>query len=270
MDQCQAAVCALRQTGQALMQRLESVNWTVHRKNNDYQNLVTDCDLWVQDQLMEALSKIEPSAALFAEEKENDRIQGLTWIIDPIDGTTNFVAAQKDFALCAALYDGPRPVFGVVFDPAGGNMYRAAAGGTAYLNDRPLEARSPVPLNRSLFDVSLASLNNLSRRAGKPLFEVSRALRGHRALGSASLAMCRIAEGRMEGYLSSKLYPWDYAASGIILQAAGAVYAPLFEEDRLFEARPTPVLCTTDNAMWYLLAEYFRGNTGIESLLSDA
>lgn len=270
MDPCQATMCAVRQTGQTLMQRLETVDWTVHRKNNDYQNLVTDCDIWVQDRLMEALSKVEPSAAFFAEEKENESIRGLTWIIDPIDGTTNFVAAQKDFALCAALYDGYHPVFGVVFDPTAGNMYHAIAGQRAYLNDRALENRGPVPLNAALFDVSLPSLNNLSRRAGKPLFEVSRALRGHRALGSASLSMCRIAEGRMEGYLSSKLYPWDYAASGIILEAAGGFFAPLYQEDRLFEPHPTPVLCSTDKDTWALLAEYFRGNTGIETLLTDA
>lgn len=269
MNHCEAAICAVKQTGEALIQRLSSMHWAVHRKNNDYQNLVTDCDIWVQETLVKELLRIEPRASIFAEEKENGKIHGLTWIIDPIDGTTNFVAAQKDFAICVALYNGDKPVFGIVHDVAADNTYHAYSGACAYMNDTLLPPREPVVLHDALFDVSLATLNNLSRRADKPLFAVSRALRGHRALGSASLAMCRIAEGRMEGYLSSKLYPWDYAASGIVLQAAGGVYAPLYKKDMLFRNCPTAVLACSDVAMWNQLAAFFRGECDVDSLMAN-
>lgn len=78
----------------------------VRRKENNHQNLVTDFDVWVQNSLKTGLAEIAPEAAFFAEEKENQEMLGLTWIVDPIDGTTNFISTRRDFAICVALYDG--------------------------------------------------------------------------------------------------------------------------------------------------------------------
>ena len=112
MDQCQATiptghtVALVRSTGKALQERLSSVPMNVRRKENNHQNLVTDFDVWVQNTLKTGLAEIAPEAAFFAEEKENQEMRGLTWIVDPIDGTTNFISTRRDFAICVALYDG--------------------------------------------------------------------------------------------------------------------------------------------------------------------
>ena len=101
-------------------------------------------------------------------------------------------------------------------------------------------------------------MNALSRRAGKPLHHLSRAVRGHRALGSASLAMCHIAEGTLDAYISNKLFPWDYAASGVILRAAGGDFTAIYDEP-LFTTSRAAVLCTGDAAIAESLLPFLRG-----------
>lgn len=257
-------VALVRSTGKALLERLSSTHGhtaaplNVRCKENNHQNLVTDLDVWVQETLAQSLAEIEPAAALFAEEQDNHQCHGLTWFVDPIDGTTNFIATRRDFAICVALYDGKTPVFGVVYDVMRDLCYYAQAGGRAYANDRPLPKRQPVPLEEALFDASLPTMNALSRRAGKPLYPLSRAVRGHRALGSASLAMCHIAEGSLDAYISNKLYPWDYAASGVILEACGGVYGALYDEP-LFTTEKAAVLCCGDEGLRAQLAPFLRG-----------
>lgn len=268
MDQCQATVALVRSTGKALLERLSSVPLNVRRKENNHQNLVTDLDVWVQDQLKTGLSVIEPSAGFFAEEKDNQNVKGLTWFVDPIDGTTNFISTHRNFAICVALYDGCTPIFGIVYDVVADICYHAVHGEAAYANEQPLPQRQPLALEDCLFDASLTTMNNLSRRADKPLYRMSCAMRGHRALGSASLAMCHIAEGTLDIYISSRLYPWDYAASGVVLQACGGVFSALYNEP-LFTTEKAAVLCCGDAMLEQQLAPYLRGECSLEMLLMN-
>lgn len=259
MDQCQATIALVRSTGQALLERLSSVPLNVRRKENNHQNLVTDFDVWVQAQLALGLSKIAPEAAFFAEEQENHAVQGRTWFVDPIDGTTNFISTRRNFAICVALYDGTTPIFGVVYDVVNDLCYHAVTGGSAYVGEQKLSKRSPVALEDALFDASLTTMNSLSKRAGKSLHRLSCVMRGHRALGSASLAMCHIAEGTLDAYISNRLYPWDYAASGIILQAAGGCYGALFDDEPLFATSKAALLCCGNSELRDQLAPFLRG-----------
>lgn len=258
MDFYQATIKCVRSTGKALLERLSSLPLNVRCKDNNHQNLVTDFDLWVQEALSRVLAEIFPEAGFFAEEKENQSPQGLTWFVDPIDGTTNFIATRRDFAICVALYDGTTPLFGIVYDVAQDICYHAKAGAAAYANTRVLPRRAPVDFSDALFDASLPTLNALSIRAGKPLYFISRAARGHRALGSASLAMCHIAEGHLDAYFSNKLYPWDYAAARIILEASGGVLGAIYDEP-LFQPAKAAVLACGDAALYGRLAPFLRG-----------
>lgn len=266
MDQYQATIRLVRSTGKALLERLSCVPLNVRRKEESHQNLVTDFDVWVQEQLRVGLAEVCPQARFFAEEKENHDGNGLTWFVDPIDGTTNFISTRRNFAICVALYDGVRPIFGVVYDVAADVCYHAKAGGPAFADEKRLPARKPVALEDALFDASLPTMNGLSLRAGKPLYFFSRAMRGHRALGSASLAMCHIAEGTLDAYISSRLYPWDYAASGVILEACGGVFGALYDEP-LFTPEKAALLCCGDAAMLARIAPVLRGEQAIETLL---
>lgn len=259
MDHCQATISLVRDTGKALLARLATVPLNVRRKENNHQNLVTDFDVWVQAQLAAGLGKIAPEAAFFAEEQENDAVRGLTWFVDPIDGTTNFISTRRNFAICVALYDGTTPIFGVVYDVVNDICYHALAGGQAYANTRPLAGRAPVAMEDALFDASLTTMNTLSTRAGKSLHRLSRAVRGHRALGSASLAMCHIAEGTLDAYFSNRLYPWDYAASGVILQAVGGTFGAIYSDEPLFTPNKSAFLSCGDTTLYNQLAPFLRG-----------
>lgn len=249
----------VQSTGKALLQRLSSIELEIHYKDRSYQNLVTDCDIWVQNKLYQALHALLPEASFFAEEKENTTISGLTWIVDPIDGTTNFITQQKNYAICVALYDGMVPVFGVVYDVAAKQCYHAMKGKGAFVNGQALMPRLPKPAHESMLDVSLGTLNELSKKIEKPLYAVNRVVRGHRASGSASLAMCHIAEGTLDLYLSSKLFPWDYAAAGIILNEVNGIYTPLFETDSLLQNQRTAILCSGDEKLHHTFLAFFRG-----------
>ncbi len=268
MDQCKQTIALVRSTGKALLERLSLVELNVQRKDNNHQNLVTDFDIWVQEQLKAGLRDIEPNANVFAEEQENETSGGLTWFVDPIDGTTNFISTRRNFAICVALYDGMTPIFGVVYDVAADLCYHAVAGERAYVNDQPLPKRTPRDLQDALLDSSLTTMNILSRRAGKPLHTISSATRGHRAIGSAALAMCHIAEGTLDIYVSYRLYPWDYAASRVVLEACGGCMHALYNET-LYTPERAAVLCCGDEALYGRVAPFLRGECALDALLSD-
>ena len=119
---------------------IESVDY----KGNDPQDLVSNLDRRVQEALATRLQALCP-ADFYAEEKDNRPIEGLTWIVDPIDGTTNFVSRKREFAISVALYDGSKPLVGVVFDVERGDLYSGIKGGGAYLNGLALDRGRPPP-----------------------------------------------------------------------------------------------------------------------------
>ena len=265
MNQCEETIALVQTIGKALLGRLSCVELNVRKKDNNHQNLVTDFDIWVQDQLKMGLANIEPKAKFFAEEQENARVEGLTWFIDPIDGTTNFITMQRNFANCVALYNGTKPIFGVVYDVVSDICYHAIAGEDAYRNGKRLPKRTTKAIEDAMVDMSLTTINNLSHHAQKPLYEISRAIRGHRAIGAASLAMCHIAEGALDVYVSYRLYPWDYAASGIILEAVGGVYESVYGEP-LYTTEKSTLLCCGDKALAKNIGAYFRGECDLSQL----
>lgn len=247
----------VRQVGHLLLRQPALVADDVRQKTG-HQDLVTRADIWVQDMLSQGLAHILPEAAIYAEEKENEALSGLTWIIDPIDGTTNFVSRSRDYALCVGLYDGTDPVFGLVYDPVQDRLYHARHGQGAFVDGLSLRTRPKASLQESVLDSGLASINAMSRLLNKPCHLISRHVRAHRALGSAALAMCHIAEGRLQAYLSSKLMPWDYAAAGIILEEAGGACAPFFPDTPRLQSSQTPFLACADQKTLEAFREAFH------------
>ncbi len=266
MKRLDETILLVRSTGKALLERLSCVELNIRRKDNHHGNLVTDFDVWVQNELEHGLKKIEPTANFFAEEQENTEVEGLTWFVDPIDGTTNFVSTQKNFAISVALYDGKAPIFGIVYDVVNDVCYHAMKDAGAFKNGEKIKKREPVLLENALVDASLTTINFLSERSAAPLHTISRALRGHRALGCASLAMCHIATGELDGYISYHLYPWDYAAAGIILRECGGMFTSIYGE-ALFGTESAAILCSGDGEMEARLLPFLRGEIGIEALM---
>jgi len=204
----------------------------VGMKGGNRRDLITEYDSRIQDFLISGISACLPGQVFMAEETdrevcdavsmENDAVEAPTWIIDPIDGTTNFACTGRDFAISVALYEGGRPALGIVYDVMADEMYTAAPGCGAYVNGARLERSRPArSLADALVDLSMDSVKVLGKTMAVDGTLLAMAGRGHRALGCASINICRIARGRLDLYVSAKLSPWDYAAADILLAETG-------------------------------------------------
>lgn len=211
------------QAGNYIREHTEQQTTCVDYKENSWDNLVTELDIALERFLVQSIYQYMPDSGFITEEKttRNSKNNEYTWIIDPLDGTTNFVTAKAEYAVSVALYKNGQPYAGMVYDVAKQDVYVAVAGCGAWLNGSKLERISAhKPLKECLLDFSIKTVVELRER-GKNLLQLAGLIRGHRATGCASLAICKIAMGVLDGYISSKLCIWDYAAAAIFLRELG-------------------------------------------------
>lgn len=197
----------------------------VHAKQGTA-NYVTRYDSMVQKFLVERLSALLPSAAFVGEEDgySAHRIQnGYTFIIDPIDGTTNFICDFLCSGICVGLSLNNEMLMGFVYNPFRDELFSALRGHGAYLNDKKLTAPDRA-LKDGVVCVDIAPYNPELREKA---FANAKAISYHcmdiRNIGSAALSICYVAAGRSVAYLSPKLCVWDYAAASLIAEEAGAL-----------------------------------------------
>ncbi len=186
-------------------------------------NLVTYVDKESERRFVSALSKLLPEAGFVAEEgtgikKEN----GLNWVIDPLDGTTNFVHGVPVWCTSIGLCDGVIPILGVIFDPNANECFSAWHGGGAFLNEQPICVSNIEKLSTSLLATGFP-YDDFGREENYILLlrELMRNTRGMRRLGSAALDMAWTACGRFEAFYEYGLNAWDVAAGTIIVREAG-------------------------------------------------
>lgn len=202
-------------------------------KGSDYRDIVTDYDVEIENFLIDKISKEFPGHGFITEERNEGRgFSEYTWIIDPIDGTVNFVSVGKDFSISLALYKNKKPYIGMVYDVMNDLLYSGVTGKGAFLNGEPMgKSKSTHGLKDSLVDMSLNSIYRFEKEKNIPISRLIKYIRGHRACGSASLALCRIARGELQAYISASLSIWDYAAAIIILAELGGSCAYLEEKN---------------------------------------
>lgn len=187
-------------------------------------NFVTDRDVAVQEFIRKGLAELYPDYGFMSEEQENrpDYTRPL-WILDPIDGTANFITHYRQSAVSLALYSDRRVVFGAVYNPFSGEMFTAERGKGAYVNGVPIHADNEVELPQALIDLGTAPYykdraDEVGRLATAILLQAS----DLRRIGSAALAICYAAAGRTAAAMECILQPWDYAAAALIAAEAGA------------------------------------------------
>lgn len=187
-------------------------------------DLVTDTDFAVQARLKKDLLAIAPGSGFLGEEKDGVVVgEGdFRWIVDPVDGTTNFVHKIPMTAISVALAERDRPVLGVIFAPMLDECFYAAKGAGAFLNGRPIAVSRVARLSEAVvatgfpYDVK-ASLDSVLGRLARLLPEVQ----GTRSLGSAAIDLGYVASGRFDAFYEAGLKPWDMAAGWIIVEEAG-------------------------------------------------
>ncbi|MHC1789539.1 inositol monophosphatase family protein [Solidesulfovibrio sp.] len=186
-------------------------------------DLVTATDLAVEDLLKEALARILPEAAFLAEETAaRTALTGLTWIIDPLDGTTNFAHGFPFVCTSVALYDGQTPLLGCVNAPMLGECYTAGVGLGAFLNDAPIRVSDCRTLETALVATGFpyAIQENLDEIMAD-MRVVLAATQGIRRPGSAALDLASVAAGRFDAFYELALNPWDVAAGVLLVTEAG-------------------------------------------------
>lgn len=203
-------------------------------------DLVTQADLESQETIRRSLLKSFPEHGFRGEEGEFSNTQSLpewTWIVDPLDGTANFVHGLSGFAVSIALTHQGVPVAGVVFDPVSQEMFFAAQGEGAWLGAKRLQVSGCQELRKAMVCVSLPP--RLERGAPEIacLTEVLLAARGVRRLGSAALNLAYIADGRLDGYWATSIYPWDVAAGVLLVQEAGGQVTGLSGESYMIASQ---------------------------------
>ena len=176
-------------------------------------DLVTELDRKVQAGLIKQIKAHYPRDFFLAEEDDmrHPYNQGNVWIIDPIDGTNNFVGQGRDYAVMLAYFEEGRGKFAVIYDVARAEMLHGGGDFEVELNGRSLKVQSPQVLNRSL--VAMNSGMYAENEAG--LADLARASLGLRIYGSAAISFSRVLQGGLLFYVSS-LMPWDYAAAGVL------------------------------------------------------
>lgn len=190
-----------------------------------YGEWVSNADTTVEREILYHLKKGYPQFGIQAEES-GWQGEGAErhWIVDPIDGTDNFVRGIPHFALSIALAEGKNLLTGVVFDPIGDELYVGERGGGAFLNDRRIRVNKNHLLSRAMLATGFPTKH---KEVLLPYLDSFRLLcaacHGVRRQGSAALDLCYTADGRYDGFWESGLAPWDIAAGVLILQEAGGL-----------------------------------------------
>lgn len=191
-------------------------------------DLVTEVDRMTERWLLDELARLRPADAVLGEEtggRAGD--SGVRWVLDPIDGTVNFVLGLPQYAVSvAAEVDGVVQA-GAVCNPVSGELYRARLGGGAFLNDRPLPAARQVPLARAVVGTGFGYDAGRRGRQAQVAARLLPQVGDIRRLGAASLDLCFLAAGRLDAYYEVGLNPWDYAAGGLVATEAGCVTSGL-------------------------------------------
>lgn len=186
-------------------------------------DFVSQADLKAEKTLRDALNKDRPGYSFLMEEGGViDTGSDHRWIIDPLDGTTNYLHGNPFFAVSLALESNGQLVAGVIYNPITEELFTAEKGRGAFVNDRRMRVANRTKLEDCLIATGVPALNR--RGHGVSLWEqrnVMTQVAGVRATGSAALNLAYVAAGRFDGYFESGLSPWDVAAGMLMIREAG-------------------------------------------------
>ncbi|MBR0535879.1 MAG: inositol monophosphatase [Clostridia bacterium] len=202
-------------------------------------DLVTEYDKNIQEQLKVGLKKLLPEARFIGEEGSSDELteEGYAFVVDPIDGTTNFIKDYHVSAISVALLKGKEPVVGVIYNPYLDEVFSAIKGQGAFCNGKKITV-SAQPINNALvlFGTSPYDKGLFGKTIEIITGYFNRALDIRRS-GSAALDLCSVAAGRAELYFELQVSPWDFAAGKLLVEEAGGVVTTFDGEPLSFEGK---------------------------------
>jgi myo-inositol-1(or 4)-monophosphatase len=185
-------------------------------------DMVSDADRDAEAAITELLRAERPDDALLGEEGAAEGgSSGRRWVVDPLDGTTNYLYSFPAWCVSVALEDDAGAVLGVVHDPVRGETYRAERGRGADLNGDAIRVRDHDDLGTALLATGFGYDAEVRRAQAEVVLRVLPLVRDIRRAGAAALDLCWLAAGRLDGYWERGLKPWDWAAGRLIVEEAG-------------------------------------------------
>jgi myo-inositol-1(or 4)-monophosphatase len=237
------AIQTARDAGQILLEKFGRKISV--RKKGDI-NLVTEADLASEALIIEQIKSYYPKHSILAEEAGNAVVIGgenrWKWIIDPLDGTTNFTHGYPCFCVTLALEHDGDIVLGVTFDPTRDELFAAERGRGASLNNKPMRVSETEQLSEALVVTGFPYDFKENTEFARHLFEFLVHSRGVRRDGSAAIDMAYVACGRFDGFWEEGLNPWDMAAGILLIEEAGGRVSTYTETK--FDLYSPPVLAT--------------------------
>lgn len=247
------ATTAAEEAGGLLMEGLR-VGPTLVESKTTRTDPVSDLDRASEALILRRLLGGRPDDAVMAEEgSDRPGTSGVRWVIDPLDGTVNFVYGIPVFAVSIAAEVDGAVVAGVVHDPNRAETFTATQGGGAFLNGEPISVNRPADLSVTLVGTGFAYDAEVRRRQGAHLDQLLASVRDIRRAGSAALDLCGVGAGRLDAYFERGTHHWDRAAGALVAREAGAVVGDLAGDE------PTDTLVVAAAAsvagpFWELLA----------------
>ena len=211
----------------AALRRAEGV--TVAASKSSPVDIVTEADRETEALIRGLLADARPGDGFFGEESTATVGEsGLTWVVDPIDGTVNFLYGIPHYAVSIAVVEGSpdpltwRALAACVFNPATGEVFTGSSNCGAFLGDAEIRVAPPVPLASALVGTGFAYDSAMRGVQGGIVARLLPEVRDIRRMGTASLDLCAVASGRLNAYFERTLSPWDHAAGALIAREAGA------------------------------------------------
>lgn len=267
------AIEIAKRVGSRIKSELGSASFKVMHKGAF--DLVTEIDIWSENEIIKSVAQDFPDHIVIGEESAhtllNDEIksleqiskQGVVWIVDPIDGTTNFVNGIPQVAVSIGILVDGVPSIGVCFDPCRDELFTAILGQGAFLNGKEITVRSKDKLSDCVVFTGfpydrLEELDILT----KLNVEFMKNFRSLRAFGSAVLDICWVACGRSDAFIEHNLKPWDVAGPSVIAREAGAFCLNFAEKDlSKFSIFSSSFLFSSDSLREQMMA--FVKNSGL-------
>lgn len=192
-------------------------------------DLVTNIDTASEDIICNILSKETPEFGILAEEQQKSNVEAeWVWVIDPLDGTTNFVHGYPSYGVSIGCLHNGKPVLGVVAELPAGNMYTAIKGNGAFCNKEPISVSDTGTIENGLFVTGFGYSHDDAWEANMNLFKnFTDQSQGVRRLGAASVDLCHAASGKVDGFWEFDLHPWDTAAGIVIVKESGGMVSQM-------------------------------------------
>lgn len=220
------AVSLARRAGALAMSMREGV--TVSATKSTPTDVVTAADSASERSIVAGLRAERPDDGVLGEEgTQNAGSSGVRWVIDPVDGTVNFLYGIPQWAVSIAAEVDGEVVAGVVHDPVKGETWTAARGRGAALNDRAVRCSSATDLSQALVATGFSYDAGRRGAQARHLTTLLPRVRDIRRIGAGSLDLCAVAAGRVDGYYEQAMNPWDWSAGALIAREAGAVVGGL-------------------------------------------